>query len=146
MKQPSEIEAWDYYISEAPDYWDDELSYNFDMYVKFLKQSPHPSMFVPWDDENNCPMEEPDITKGWTVKEGYVNKYQQALKRVVYEGFKYWRSEGTHHFKSNEITMYKEDELKTFRTPHGRMIRTLADLKGLELRDEWAKKLNLKTD
>ena len=95
MKLLNPIEAWDYYKNNSK--WvrieDDirfegvtfsNLTKRYDDYIDFLKQPPHPSMFVPWDKENNCPMEKPDITKGRTVKEGYVNKYIKHITSIPY--------------------------------------------------------------
>jgi hypothetical protein len=60
-------------------------------YAKFLGQKPTLGMFVPCDEEGNV-LEEKSIFN--TTDEEYIfnsdafDKYQQALSRVIFEGFK----------------------------------------------------------
>jgi hypothetical protein len=69
-------------------------------YAKFLGQKPTLGMFVPCDEEGNV-LEEPDLTCKRPVSNGVCQcgeesvkycrdlsyKYQQALSRVIFEGF-----------------------------------------------------------
>jgi hypothetical protein len=69
-------------------------------YAKFLGQKPTLGMFVPCDEEGNV-LEEPKNFKEWCVKAlnttydldlSKYEIYQQALSRVVFEGFE-WHAE-----------------------------------------------------
>lgn len=81
-------------------------------YAKFLSQKPEKWMFVPCDDEGNV-LEEPVLFKEWIVSDHYFNAsesvthqcrmYQQALDRVIFEGF---TSHNKHWLESEKISFF----------------------------------------
>jgi len=94
----------------------------YDVFIKFIKQLLKPCMFIPWDDENNCPFEEPDkdnmafyTHKNISIQE----EYQQAKDRVLFDGFEYEYVKSSkyktfHVFKFNKWTIYYDVEAKEF--------------------------------
>ena len=89
-------------------------------YAKFLGQKPTLGMFVPCDEDGNV-LEEPKNFKEWCVKAlnttydldlSKYEIYQQALSRVVFEGFE-WHAEFGNlwvvHFINNSNIKTLED-------------------------------------
>ena len=76
-------------------------------YANFLSQKPEKWMFVPCDDEGNV-LEEPTKSIKIIGGENLANKkrieqYQQALDRVIFEGF---TSHNKHWLESEKISFF----------------------------------------
>ena len=108
MKLPNPIRAHDIYENDAflkcpKEYVDRIINVRFNKYKSFIKQKLHPSQFIPWDMENDCPMEKPvppeepylsdpecDVYAQWKF---YEDKFQQAEEMVLFEGLEVTWSE-----------------------------------------------------
>ena len=113
-----------------------ESWFKFNTFIDFNETPLHPSQFIAWDMEQNCPMEKPEDYEQYlkTGTFGLVNgvglkciNYQQALDRVLFEGFEYCKeTRADMDFILNTVDdiIFWVDELKD---------KTIADLKGVEL-------------
>ena len=94
MKKQTLAERWKELVN-THNMRDEDIIEDYNDYIKFNETPLHPSQFIPWDMEQNCPMVEPKIVKMECFDEGvmcYENqeegyKYQQALDRVLFERF-----------------------------------------------------------
>ena len=135
MKLPNPIQVWDYYQEKFSYY-----VHMYDEYIDFIKQPLHPSQFIPWDMENNCPMEMPDMYNDWVEDEGITDsvdhiecmKYKKAEEKVLFEGFDEFDGWYKHWLLTGEFFM------------NGKPVQTIADLVELvDIKDSVAKQLNL---
>ena len=145
MKLPNPIQAWYHYVF----YFIASTVYElYSIYIEFIDQPLHPSQFIPWDMENNCPMDKPPRYDDWLGGKPIISaegkheywkelykKYQQAEGKVLFEGFDEFDGWYKHWLLKGEFFM------------NGKQVQTIADLVDLvDIKDSVAEKLNLNKD
>jgi len=134
MKKTRELVSMVDYVVQCYEMGDEhpnpsDAFYQTYLYAKFLKQPLTLGMFVPCDDEGNV-LEEPIETIGGV--ELYAKTYNQALDKVVFDGFE------VSYDGVNLITVSKDDVYIEFYTNHimsnGMQIKSISDLCGYGLK------------
>jgi len=119
---PNTITRWEKLMNK---YFNPTLYY--DKFIRFIQLELEPWMFIPWDDENNCPLKY-DYKGGFDhiAEVEFKKQYQAAKDRVLFDGFILTQLKSAVQIKKDNIVIdfYPSDKIYL----NGRDAKSIHDL------------------